>query len=453
VEGRQDFLTVAACGVAVAIGRSAAAPCGLQLSAVMQPLRQRLRPIAGGELIARIPKPRNPRFGSRANFGLPAALLLTAFSIYTWRVRAIAAERDAPVLIAVETVFNGLGAQTLRLMDALAFADSLHGRLVVHRAKYWNYGCAPHAGWNCYFHPPASISALSPISNADYFRAFFPTPAEYVSSDIDAGEYFDENTNKTSKILRIYRENCTEIDQLSRLDFLDPGTCLLVSTPASALRAADHILNFRASDELAQARALARRIWRLRPNTRYRIDAMLVDAGVAAGLSYIGVHVRRGDKGKEVPFVPLSTYATAINAIAPAADTPIFLASDDASVASLLAVLLPARVILTLTASASPAIAGGHDQLKHNKGALKRNRARVEALLAEIDALSAADAFVGSFSSNLGRLVHVLRRANANTTISVDDRWGPGVAFRTFGMPYCDAQDANTRYCELQGLL
>jgi hypothetical protein len=347
-------------------------------------------------------------------------------------------------VLAVETTFNGLGAQTLRLVDTLAVADAVGGRLVVHRSKYWNYGCAPHAGWNCYFHPPASPH--SPI-----VPNIFVSLVDYSSSDDEA----EIMTTHASPVLlprksrQVRRENCAELSHLASISMLTPGSCVKVSTPESALLAAATVEKLSAPDRLALARNLAGRIWRLKAPTRARIDDLLAESGLEPGMSYVGVHVRRGDKDKEVAFVALTEYIRAVDAVAPASDTPVFVASDDSSVASALAILAPGRAIFTLSPAASPAIRGGHDQLAHNRGALKHNRARVEALLAEIHALVHADLFVGSFSSNLGRLVHVLRSADAETSISVDDRWAPGVAFRTFGIPYCDAVDANARYCEV----
>lgn len=51
-------------------------------------------------------------------------------------------------------------------------------------------------------------------------------------------------------------------------------------------------------------------------------------------------------------------------------------------------------------------------------------------MFADLEQLAAAEFFVGTFSSNIGRLVHVLREVNGrprNHTLSVDlNRWYPG---------------------------
>ena len=84
-----------------------------------------------------------------------------------------------------------------------------------------------------------------------------------------------------------------------------------------------------------------------------------------------------------------------------------------------------------------------------NRLSLKQNRPKVLAFLAEIGALTNAHWFIGTFSSNVARTVHVLRDRPQNTSVSLDDRWAPGVAWHTFGKPYCFSPNANKKYCAL----
>lgn len=51
-------------------------------------------------------------------------------------------------------------------------------------------------------------------------------------------------------------------------------------------------------------------------------------------------------------------------------------------------------------------------------------------MFADLQQLAAAEVFVGTFSSNVGRLVFLLREAgglkNRTSSISLDDDWYPG---------------------------
>lgn len=82
---------------------------------------------------------------------------------------------------------------------------------------------------------------------------------------------------------------------------------------------------------------------------------------------------------------------------------------------------------------------------------LKRFLETMEYLV-ELCVLAESELFIGAMSSNTGRLVHLMRSQPPNTTISVDDRWMPGVAYHSFGEKYCFDSDASVRACDvLQG--
>mmetsp|Transcript_39957 Transcript_39957/g.159026 ORF Transcript_39957/g.159026 Transcript_39957/m.159026 type:complete len:113 (-) Transcript_39957:341-679(-) len=94
----------------------------------------------------------------------------------------------------------------------------------------------------------------------------------------------------------------------------------------------------------------------------------------------------------------------------------------------------------------------GHSQHAHNKlKGYKRFESTVELLL-ELSILAESDIFVCAFSSNAARLAHAMRLHPANSSVSVDDRWLPGVAYHTFGQRYCTDRDANIRACSFPEL-
>jgi hypothetical protein len=434
-----------------------------------------------------------------------------------------------PVVLAVETVFNGLGAQALRLVDAQAVADALQGDLVLHPARYWNYGCAPWRGWDCYFRPPAgwaAHAAKSPRVKDCIELAELP-PAPHLPNVACVKISTVASANRAADMLvraavadeeeeraiggdsgggpaDIVAHNGGGGDRRRGPGWLGSvGRAVLGAVTDSAAAAAragnqqsSYLAAYSASADarsnrvtLPHARALASRVYHLAPSTRGRVLAMLAGAGLdlagTSGLSqsgipvaaymageeaekegggkrggvvngvvipgvsqYVGVHLRRGDKQKEVRLPPVSAYVAAVEAVSPPSAS-VFIASDDGRALRELRRALEARgrVVLALGAASARA---GHVQAVTNRAATKHNRPLVEALLAEVHALAAADWFVGTFSSNLGRLVHVLRdEKDPETSISLDTRWAPGVAYRTFGTRYCDADDAHPGYCAM----
>lgn len=161
---------------------------------------------------------------------------------------------------------------------------------------------------------------------------------------------------------------------------------------------------------------------------------------------YVAIHVRRGDKTREVRSVNLRAFADAVTLLARRGE-PVFIATDDGSVVPYLRDLLhPNHHVITLNSVIGRT---GHRQGEHNRGWMKTRYGTVVDLLAEIEAMRRARVFIATFSSNLARLVHVLRKADEHDSISLDDRWAPGVAWLTFGQAYCGWPGANETFCQL----
>lgn len=352
-------------------------------------------------------------------FALPSVLLLGLLYYrhqptepQTFAVKLLSQPRPTAriraVLILHENQFNGLGAQLLRQLDALALASHLRRSFTPCFGRYWNYGCAPYTAWQCYFVPSAATSS----DTCDRMH----TCAELADLDVSGISTHD---------------------------------CIVISTEQSANRAAA-VMQILSRGQKDLPRSLAKRIWQLNSRTRNLVDTLLREAGVPLrhdGVhgKYIGVHVRRGDKRKEVPLIPLRRYAEAVRKLVKDAKVPVFIAGDDGTSVRALRELLSGWKILAVRGAEGRT---GHDQARMNRGYMKRNYERVVELLAEIEALAGSSVFVGTFSSNLGRFVHVLREGEGNSSVSLDDRWAPGTAWRTFGQRYCEASEANEVYCE-----
>lgn len=318
--------------------------------------------------------------------------------------RTIPAARDITIVYE-ETRQNGLGAQLLRLLDALAVADITGGSVCRIEKRYWNYGCGPYKGWACYF---------------DTLLRDTP-PCQY-------------------------RTSCRSIEQLSPEQFLRQDCIKISGSKESALRAAEVMRlasDAHASHTKTTAVAYAVRfipdMWHFNPRTRGMVESMMASLHMQP---YVAMHVRRGDKQREVRLPALASYARAVNVLSPK-HMPVFVATDDGAVIKPLKELLPGRQFYFL---GSTPWRKGHLQKQLNRHYLKTNYNEVINLLTEMEILRRAEIFVGTYSSNLGRFVHVLRRGMRS--ISLDDAWEPGVAWRTFGKKYCLMSDADKLYCD-----
>ncbi|KAI0565822.1 Alpha-(1,6)-fucosyltransferase [Gracilaria domingensis] len=192
---------------------------------------------------------------------------------------------------------------------------------------------------------------------------------------------------------------------------------------------------------LQRYRKIAANAWELNDRTHEAVQRVITQTNLPP--QYLAVHIRRGDKAKERPLVPLRRYVEAIKLMQNSNGT-VFIATDDGSVIKTMREQLAGRRVVSVTAAQERK---GHIQKLMNRMYLKQNEERVVALLAEIEMMRKATVFIGTFSSNLGRLVHVLRDQEAESSVSLDDKWAPGVAFRTFGQNYCGSKQANEVYC------
>lgn len=298
-------------------------------------------------------------------------------------------------------VQNGLGAQVLHMLDAAAFArlGGPQSHLCVRESRYWNYGCAPNKGWSCYFSsPPCSSSQICPE------LARLPPRT-------------------------VWSSRCVLVSSQKSMHH--------VSTVASRL-AAQHPVS-----ELAFYRHVVSSLWKPNSKTSKAMTKIFKRLGLEPR-HYVAVHIRRGDKRREVPLTSLKKYARAIRIMA-RLNEPIFIATDDGSVLYDMRKRLPDRIIKMLP-SATKRV--GHLQAEQNRVWMKRRYEDVVDLMAEIELMRKARIFIGTFSSNLGRLVYVLRNTDERDSVSLDDRWSPGVAWKTFGKPYCSWKRSNKTFCE-----
>ena len=139
--------------------------------------------------------------------------------------------------------------------------------------------------------------------------------------------------------------------------------------------------------------------------------------------NYIGLHVRRGDKLLgEARKVPLEKYIQKIEKELPnQKHRSVFATSDDGSVLEELRRLranwtfLSVNRMKTYTRSTS-----GHYQSRFNQLSLEEKRYETRLLICQLQMLVDADYVFCTITSNICRLVQILRLQDPSTTISLD---------------------------------
>lgn len=168
--------------------------------------------------------------------------------------------------------------------------------------------------------------------------------------------------------------------------------------------------------------------------TRDQVEDSLSALGVHRGERYIGVHIRRGDKVQEEDNVPTSTYSDAVHEHA----ASMALTERVATVGRAIRDLLETHHLGTVYVASDDPTA--RDELQEQLGSGVKvleqprdepeetyaereyeamQRSSFRQILVDIEALRRAEVFVGTVSSNFGRLVYFLRDQNS-TSVGVD---------------------------------
>mmetsp|Transcript_10797 Transcript_10797/g.22979 ORF Transcript_10797/g.22979 Transcript_10797/m.22979 type:complete len:253 (-) Transcript_10797:126-884(-) len=218
-------------------------------------------------------------------------------------------------------------------------------------------------------------------------------------------------------------------------------------------------------------RAMMRELWRLRDAVAVVLDKEAARIGAARGERMIGVHIRRGDKSKELgEYVPTERYVDAAwLAVQETGCSTVFVASDAYGAVEEFRALFESRRPNFATSESSKedgherevrliTSAGkarvGHEQMKKNQELKVDRSVHTLELLVDVEILARTEIFIATLSSNLARLVHMLRAAEPSTTWSLDIAWQPGVAFRSFGTDCCaDDPLASATFCSKLALL
>lgn len=400
-----------------------------------------------------------------ARGGGPAASVAAAGLSRQWPLPPPACGRS---VVTVETKFNGFGAQLLRRAAALSVAVSRSAVLVAAPARWWNYGCGLYRGWDCYFVPPVrscvadeigemplAVGAVAAVGGVGAIAGDGGNSGRHAGGAGGAASAAAAATVAAAAAAAINISACEPLSALG--PDAEDVVCVKVATDADQRAAAAALTAGSADRGMAAAGVALAALTHPTPAFASAVDTAASHARRRLhGGRYIGVHLRRGDKVTEVPPVPLTAYARAVSVLAvgvggPVMDprravpvTRVYVASDDAAAAAALAAFLPAMTVV------STASGGGHKQATLNAAPAATTAAAVAALWADVTLLVGAAGFVGSGSSNLGRVIQLLRLAGGASpasSVSVDTRWGGGLAWQDFGVGYCQGVGVNEVVC------
>jgi hypothetical protein len=142
---------------------------------------------------------------------------------------------------------------------------------------------------------------------------------------------------------------------------------------------------------------------------------------------YIGIHIRKGDKlVKEARAIPLNKYIKSIEGILLRNKTirHIFVASDDHMVIEELRHLKPAWEFFSIHDNNRSRIrTTGHFQSNFNRLSGKDRLFETRLFMCELQMLIDGQYVLCSMSSNVCRLIQILRHQHPSTAISLDRSW------------------------------
>lgn len=162
------------------------------------------------------------------------------------------------------------------------------------------------------------------------------------------------------------------------------------------------------------ASVLLKMVWRLQPEVKSAIEDMLGPLNLDRQ-AYAAIHIRRGDKRKEaVPRDPID-YIAMLEQHRPDLKT-VFVATDDYSITGELSRLRPAWRWISLAKQNRT----GHLQRHFNRRPAAARRQDTHEILADIEALRRSAFFIGTWSSNFGRLVALLKELESCAGIDGD---------------------------------
>jgi hypothetical protein len=141
----------------------------------------------------------------------------------------------------------------------------------------------------------------------------------------------------------------------------------------------------------------------------------------------IGVHIRRGDKHKEAALNPMDKYVKHVASILEKEkismeNVVLVVASDDQSAVQEFKDMMKGIAVVSLDKIVDFSSSGFVEAEWHKMSLHQKYIGGLE-FMTEVEALARSDFVVCGHSSNVCRLIQMIRTANENSVVSVDERW------------------------------
>lgn len=152
--------------------------------------------------------------------------------------------------------------------------------------------------------------------------------------------------------------------------------------------------------------------WVLSPRARDRYEAIKNTIGLRD--NYVAVHIRRGDKLlREAKKVRIADYFSYVDLYE---YDQIFVATDDYEAYNEVKSIYPNIDVVTNASKSSK----GHTQAIFNSQSEDSISEDLYDLIAEVEILRCSKYFIGSFTSNIGRYVHILRSGINSSSVDIE---------------------------------
>lgn len=184
---------------------------------------------------------------------------------------------------------------------------------------------------------------------------------------------------------------------------------------------------------IRQIRIIAQNVFWYNTETQQRITNNLQKKGIERTIFDVGVHIRSGDKitTGEMKEVPIIKYIESLQVIQRRLNKKtmnIFVMTDNYSLYEELKKSGDASWTYTTFATNTPYFTNGHVQLDFNLLPIEQRFELFYQFLTELWVMQNISNLVVSYSSNVGRFLHIMNRqlANGGNILSVDiTKWSP----------------------------
>jgi len=146
---------------------------------------------------------------------------------------------------------------------------------------------------------------------------------------------------------------------------------------------------------------LAKIVWRFNDETADQMEKQIAE--LALPESYIGLHIRRGDKISEAPLESVESYMNLV--VNQTTSKNAFVLTDDFRVINELRITYPDWSFFTFAQTGEC----GYDHKEHLRQSKEARRIAMIKLLASVETLRRSDFFVGTYHSNPGKFLGMLR--------------------------------------------